>query len=141
MSDKNLIELENGAYKVKIKLSQAQIFVEDTQVEPMNQTSDNSIFDSENLVIPESQENKDTQRISLLHSDNKETPKRPPKNTEDPAVVQYLSKMLLRRKWNVSKLLRKQLKGSFKNLKKLLWICLLKTSKVIEENPIFLLNC
>ena len=140
MNYKNLTELENGAYKVKIKLSQAQIFVEDTQVEPMSQTSDNSVFDSGNLVIPESQENKYTQRTSLLHSDNKETPKRPPKNTEDPAVV-YLSRMLLRRKWKVSKLLRKQLKGSFKNLKKLLWTCLLKTNKVIEENPIFLLNC
>lgn len=140
MNYKNLTELENGAYKVKIKLSQAQIFVEDTQVEPMSQTSDNSVFDSENLVIPESQENKYTQRTSLLQSDNKETPKRPPKNTEDPAVV-YLSRMLLRRKWKVSKLLRKQLKGSFKNLKKLLWTCLLKTNKVIEENPIFLLNC
>lgn len=140
MNYKNLTELENGAYKVKIKLSQAQIFVEDTQVEPMSQTSDNSVFDSENLVIPESQENKYTQRTSLLHSDNKETPKRPPKNTEDTAVV-YLSRMLLRRKWKVSKLLRKQLKGSFKNLKKLLWTCLLKTNKVIEENPIFLLNC
>ena len=65
MNYKNLTELENGAYKVKIKLSQAQIFVEDTQVEPMSQTSDNSVFDSENLVIPESQENKYTQRTSL----------------------------------------------------------------------------
>ena len=45
MNYKNLTELENGAYKVKIKLSQAQIFVEDTQVEPMSQTSDNSVFD------------------------------------------------------------------------------------------------
>ena len=84
MSAKNLIELENGAYKVKIKPSQVEIFVGDTEVEPLIQTSDNSVFDSENLIIPVSLENKDIQRTSVvLHSDNKETPKRPPKNTDN----------------------------------------------------------
>ena len=83
MSAKNLIELENGACKVKIKPSQVEIFVEDTQVEPLSQTSDNSVFESENLIISVSQENKDIQITSILHSDNKETPKRPPKNTDD----------------------------------------------------------
>ena len=33
------------------------MFLEDTQDEPLSQTSDNSVFDSETLVIPESQEN------------------------------------------------------------------------------------
>ena len=45
-----------------------------------------------------------------------------------PAKVQCLSKILLRREWKVSKLLRKQLKGDLKNLKMLFWICSLKTS-------------
>ena len=49
----------------------------------MCQTSDNSVFDSDNLIIPETQENKGIQTTSLLHGDNKETPKRPPKNTDD----------------------------------------------------------
>ena len=83
MSAKNLIELENGAYKVKLKLCQVQIFVEDALVEPLSQTSDNSIFDSGTLIIPKSQENQDIQTTSLLQSDNKETPKRPSKNTDD----------------------------------------------------------
>ena len=58
MSAKNLIELENGAYKVKLKPCQFRIFVEDTQVEPLSQTSDNSVFDSETLVTAEYQETK-----------------------------------------------------------------------------------
>ena len=41
MSATNLIQLENSAYKVKLKPCQVQIFVEDTQVEPWSQTSDN----------------------------------------------------------------------------------------------------
>ena len=83
MSAKNLIELKNGAYKVKLKPCQVQIFVEDTQVEPLSQTSNNLVFDSETLFLPESQENQDIQTAPLLHSDNKEPPKRPHKNTDN----------------------------------------------------------
>ena len=53
-----------------------------TQVEPLSQTSDNSVFDSKTLDMPESQENQDIQTTPLLHSDNKETLKRPSKNTD-----------------------------------------------------------
>ena len=70
MSAKNLIELKNGAYKVKLKPCQVQIFVEDTQVEPLSQTSNNLVFDSETLFLTESQENQDIQTTPLLHSDN-----------------------------------------------------------------------
>ena len=76
MSVKNLIELENGSYKVKMKPCQVQIFVEATQVEPLSQTSDNSVFDSETLIIFESQENKDIQTTPLLYSDNKRNSKK-----------------------------------------------------------------
>ena len=48
----------------------------------MSQTSDNSVFDSETLIIPESQENQDIQTTPLPQSDNKETPKRPSKNID-----------------------------------------------------------
>ena len=64
--------------QIKLKPCQVQIFVDDTQVEPFTQISDNHT-----LIITESQENQDIQKTPLLHSDNKETPKRPSKNTGD----------------------------------------------------------
>ena len=59
-----------------------------TQIEPLSQTSDNSVFDPETLVIPEYQHSKHTLQADIhttprLHSDNKETPKRPSKHTDD----------------------------------------------------------
>lgn len=46
INPKNLIELKNGAYNVKFKPHQVKKFVEDTQVEPLSQTSENSVSDS-----------------------------------------------------------------------------------------------
>ena len=65
------------------------MFVEDTQVKPLNQTF-------------EFQEDKDIQATPLLHRDNKETLKRPSKmQMMCPAIVQCLLKILLRKKLKV----------------------------------------
>ena len=81
MSAKILIGLENGACNIKFQSCQVQIFVADTQVEPLIQNFENLVSDSEILIILESQENQDIQATTLLHTDNKEIPKRPSKNT------------------------------------------------------------
>ena len=66
INPKNLIELKNGAYNVKLKPHQVKKFVEDTQVEPLSQTSENSVSDSETLVMPKSHENEDIETTPLF---------------------------------------------------------------------------
>ena len=108
MSAKNLIEFEKDAYKVKLKLCQVQIFVKDTKVEPLIQISDNSVFDSETLIIRESKENKTFKQphfytviTSKLLKDHPEI------QMMFPATVQCLFKAI-RRTRKALKLLRKQ---------------------------------
>ena len=108
MSAKNLIEFEKDAYKVKLKLCQVQIFVKDAKVEPLIQISDNSVFDSETLIIRESKENKTFKQphfytviTSKLLKDHPEI------QMMFPATVQCLFKAI-RRTRKALKLLRKQ---------------------------------
>ena len=82
INPQNLIELKIDAYNVKLKPCQVQKFVDDTQVEPLSQTSENSVSDSDTSVMPKSHENKDIQTTPLLHGDNTEIPKRSSKNAE-----------------------------------------------------------
>lgn len=83
INPQNLIELKIDAYNVKLKPCQVQKFVDDTQVEPLSQTSENSVSDSETSVMPKSHENEDIQTTPLLHGDNTEIPKRSSKNADD----------------------------------------------------------
>ena len=141
MSAKNLIELENGACKVKIKLGQVHIFVEVTLVEQLSQTSDNSVFDSETSIIPKSQENQDIQTTPLLQSNNKETPKRPSKNTDDVSSHSSIQN-IFKKEMESFKPFTKAVERKFENLEKVFFgICLLKTNKVMEENTILLMKC
>ena len=140
MSAKNLIELENGACKVKIKPDQVHIFVEVTLVEQLSQTSDNSVFDSETSIIPKSQENQDIQTTPLLQSNNKETPKRPSKNTDDVSSHSSIQN-IFKKEMESFKPFTKAVERKFENLEKVfLGICLLKTNKVMEENTILLMK-
>ena len=141
MSAKNLIELENGAYKVKTKPGQVHIFVEVTLVEQLSQTSDNSVFDSETSIIPKSQENQDIQTTQLLQSNNKETPKRPSKNTDDVSSHSSIQN-IFKKEMESFKPFTKAVERKFENLEKVFFgICLLKTNKAMEENTILLMKC
>ena len=136
INPKNLIELKNGAYNVKLKPHQVKKFVEDTQVEPLSQTSENSVSDSETLVMPKSHENEDIETTPLLHSDNTEIPKRPSKNADDVSSHSSISfQNTFKKEMKSFKTFTKTVERKFEELKNVILDLLTKEKQSHEGEP------